>query len=306
VCACNEVVESHSTMHPRAKVALWCIASFVSLLLAAPWHAGLSDIARSDCVGGPIYDPMSNIVRLSPFDTEHMSRHARALVTALFLWAAAAHVRDGRTAKSGWALGPLLLLQPVAWVGDSACASREVPLDNGAMFVLYPLSLYDIRGLSFVLDAPTTVGVWACLCLRTLASEEGRLVRNGTAIFLCILLMVYGSVVRRAGMPQLMCSFMLARLWAAPGAMPVPSVPELAPAASDLPRDVDQFRVTDDEEEDTDADGTDSPGLQAAGDDGVPVMDGRRMDELSRAVGGGLPQSVSDHAIREALPTRVD
>jgi hypothetical protein len=201
VCACNEVVESHSTMHPRAKVALWCIASFVSLLLAAPWHAGLSDIARSDCVGGPIYDPMSNIVRLSPFDTEHMSRHARALVTALFLWAAAAHVRDGRTAKTGWALGPLLLLQPVAWVGDSACASREVPLDNGAMFVLYPLSLYDIRGLSFVLDAPTTVGVWACLCLRTLASEEDRLVRNGTAIFVCILLMVYGSVVRRAGMP---------------------------------------------------------------------------------------------------------
>lgn len=282
-------------MRPRTKLVFWSLGAVLPLLLAAPWHAGLSDLARSECAPSPIFDPMTNIVLLSAFDMSHLSRHVRALTTALFVWALVAYWRDRRTAKNAWVLGPLFLLQPIAWIGDAACASRESALPDDGTFVLYPLHLYDVRGLSFVVDAPTTVASWALLCFLALAREKERALQAGVAILSCIAVIVHGSVARHAGMSQLMCSFMLARQLAVPDPDPVLAAPSQQPM--ELPVDSDQFRVTDDDEDrDEDEDAPAAPHGSRAGDDddGVPVMDAAQMESLSRAAGGGLPQSLGD------------
>jgi hypothetical protein len=286
-------------MRAAARRLVWFLVSLGAVIAAVPWHVLLSKLASSaKCAAAPVFDPVSLLGLPSILDLEHLSRHMQALTTAMAVWAVLAHLSDGRTAAyTPVALG-FLLLQPLAWIGSSTCVSLEVPLPTSASLVLYPFKLFDVDGLVFLTDPPIAIVAWSAMCLHGVS--ETRAVRRGLAVFICVFIGLYASVVRRSNASQIVCTFIAARilsrkLKSRPANEDVPSAPEVGPDT--------RFRVTDDDDDENEDEEQKRRAAKGfAGDEdeddsthAMPATDVEAMTQLAQAAGGRVPTSVSDH-----------
>jgi len=140
---------------------------------------------------------------------------------------------------------------------------------------------------------------WSAMCLHGVS--ETRAVRRGLAVFICVFIGLYASVVRRSNASQIVCTFIAARILSRklkdrPADENVPSAPEVGPDT--------RFRVTDDddEEENEDEEQKRRAAKGFAGDEDeddsthvMPATDAEAMAQLAQAAGGRVPTSVSDH-----------
>lgn len=283
----------------------WFLVSAGVVFAAIPWHVLLSRVASSAaCATAPVFDPISLLGLPTVLDLEHLSRHMQALTTAMASWAVLAHLSDGRTAAYTPFVLAFLLLQPLVWIGSSTCVSLEVPLPTTASLALYPFKLFDVDGLAFITDSPTAIVAWSAMCLH--GASETRAVRRGLAVFICVFIGLYACVVRRSNASQVTCTFIAAYIMSRPLKEETKGTTQREPEATPDVR----FRVTDDEDEETDEndDSKMGPGNGTADRDfahvaeeedddahPLPATDVQAMTELARAANGRVPTSVSDH-----------
>lgn len=279
-------VKHDCNMRPIFRRSLWLLSCAGLALSAIPWRVLLGKLSSSStCALAPVFDPISLLGLPTILDLEHLSRHAQALTTAMMTWAVLAHLFDGRTAAFTPILLAALLLQPLAWIGSSTCVSLEVPLPSDALRPLYPFQLFDVDRLLFVTDPPTALVAWAAMCLY--GASELRAARRGLAVFVCVFIGVYATVVRRTTASQLICTFILANLLSRPHKLGQPALT----AADDVPPLPDaRFRVTEEDETAANSEEEDEEEVATT----MPATDGQAMMALVDAAGGRLPETASD------------
>jgi hypothetical protein len=277
-------------MRPALRLCLWTLWCLLCFVLAVPWHLLLAQLERTVCASSPIFDAASFIDVSAFTDIGALSRHAQALTTALFVWAVLNHWRDGRSGFYACALLPVFLLQPILGVGDGACRSLEAPLPSDTTRLLYPVYQFDVGGLMFVLDVPTTVCIWACAC--AYRSEGQPLCRRVAMACAGAFVLLYAASVRRATTAQLVCSVLMALQCAREHAPP-----ERPEPATDAPAQT-MFTITspsdDEEEEEEDRQEAGVASKVVAGDDEKVELSALSVFGAQHGADSAQPAAASD------------